>query len=67
MKPLPNPLLNIAPRNRTQTSYTRFLKQPGGEIRTAFSESRSAFRKTMDDAMKSPYDEFWRQDEGGEH
>jgi hypothetical protein len=40
-------LWNIAPRNRTQTQYTRFLRTPHGELDTMFSKTKSAFEKRM--------------------
>lgn len=63
MKPL-NKLWNIAPRNPTQTAYSRFMRGPEGEIKTMFTESRLAWDKEMRDRLKTPYDELWRG-EGG--
>lgn len=49
---------NVAPRNRTQTYYTRFLKGPSAEIKSQFTESQKAFKKFGEDAMKTRYSEL---------
>jgi len=63
MKPL-DALWNIFPANRTQTAYLRFLKQPGGEMRTAFTDSQLAWDKKMSDRLRTDYDSLWRGEEG---
>jgi len=49
---------NIAPRNRTQTFYTRFLKGPSAELKSQFTESRDAFHKLSDDTLRTRYTEI---------
>lgn len=52
---------NAAPRNPVQTAYLRFLRGPGGEIRTAFSDSTDAFAAytaPSNSLLKTPYDEL---------
>ena len=50
--------VNRAPRNRTQTSYTRFLKGPSGELKSQFTENKRAFDALMKDALRTRYTEF---------
>ena len=59
MKPL-DALWNLAPRNETQTAYTRFLRGPESEIKSAFTNSQSQWQKEMTDRLKTDYDELWR-------
>jgi hypothetical protein len=49
---------NIAPRNRTQTAYTRFLKGPGAELKSQFTESVAAFKKLGENSLRTRYTEF---------
>ncbi len=49
---------NVAPRNRTQTFYMRFLKGPSAEIKSAFTESQKAFKEFGKNALKTRYSEF---------
>lgn len=63
MKPL-NALWNLPGKNPTQTAYARFLKGPGGEFRTAFSESAVDFEKAMKARLVTPYERLWRGDGG---
>ena len=46
---------NIAPRNPTQTAYTRFLKGPSGPLKSQFTESKEMFSKFGEDALKTRY------------
>jgi len=59
MKPL-DALWNLPVKNPTQTAYTRFLRGPEGEIKTAFTNSQSQWQKEMTDRLKTDYDELWR-------
>jgi len=44
---------NLAPKNPTQTMYTRFVKMPTGDLKTSFTE---AFKSTLDtDRLKTRY------------
>ncbi len=49
---------NIAPRNRTQTFYTRFLKGPGAELKSQLTESRESFNGLRENALKTRYSEL---------
>lgn len=49
---------NVAPRNRTQTAYTRFLKGPGAGLKSQFTESAAAFRRFGEEALKTSYTEY---------
>jgi len=49
---------NVAPRNRTQTTYTRFLKGPGAELKSQFTESVAGLRKIGETALRTRYSEF---------
>ncbi len=40
-----NVLLNIFPRNPTQTKYRRFQRIPGGEWNTEFDKTKRDFEK----------------------
>jgi hypothetical protein len=46
---------NIAPRNPTQTFYARFLKGPGGTLKSQFTASKEEFEKFGEDALKTRY------------
>jgi hypothetical protein len=50
-----NYLWNIAPRNRTQTFYTRFMRVPDGPLKSQFTASKEAFSKFCEDALKTRY------------
>lgn len=59
MKPL-NRLWNVEGRGGVQTVYTRFLETPGGGVRSAFSDAKDAFEKSMAARLKTAYDDIWR-------
>ena len=59
MKPL-NRLWNLPIKNPTQTAYTRFMRGPESGIRSAFSDAEAAFTRDMENRLKTPYDELWR-------
>jgi len=46
---------NIAPRNKTQNFYTRFLRVPSGPLKSQFTASKEAFCKFGEDALKTRY------------
>ena len=46
---------NRAPRNRTQTFYTRFLKGPDGALKSQFTDSQDAFKRFGENALKTHY------------
>jgi hypothetical protein len=58
MKNRLNALWNIAPRNPTQTAYTRFLKTPEGRMRTAFTDAQDAFQAMGDNVLKTAYSDI---------
>ena len=53
--------INIFPHNPTQTDSLRFKKMPYGEMNTAFTKSKSDFKKKKDyykaifDSMKEEF------------
>jgi len=61
MKPL-NKTWNIAPRNPTQTRYRRFLKMPGSELKTSFTDIQKDFEKHLNDRLKTHYSDYWETD-----
>jgi hypothetical protein len=56
--------VNRAPKNRTQTIYTRFIKGPSGELKSGFTESQAAFKDFGKDALKTRYSEYWESNNG---
>lgn len=56
--------VNRAPRNRTQTIYARFLKGPGADLKSQFTESAAAFRKFGEDALRTRYTEYMEGNDG---
>ena len=48
---------NVAPKNRTQTYYMRFLKGPGAELKSQFTDGVRAFKTFGEDALKTRYSE----------
>jgi hypothetical protein len=50
--------VNRAPRNMTQTYYTRFLKGSSAELKSSFTEGRDRFNRMMEDALKTRYSEL---------
>ena len=49
---------NRAPKNPTQTTYTRFLKGPSAEIKSAFTENKDRLQKFGENALKTRYSEY---------
>lgn len=41
--------------NPTQTSYTRLMRVPWGELSSPFTAAQADFRARLDNAMKSRY------------
>ena len=46
-------------KNPTQTRYNRFLKKPGSEIRTLFSDKKEEFKNTLDKKIQTMYSNLW--------
>lgn len=52
--------VNMFPGNPTQNRYSRFVKQPSGELKTRFNDSAKEFEKIMKNKLKTHYhDEVW--------
>lgn len=46
-------------KNPTQTRYNRFLKKPGSEIRTLYSDIKQEFSDTFDKKLETMYSDLW--------
>lgn len=66
MKNRLNTLWNVAPRNPTQTAYTRFLRNPSEPLKTAFSIAQESFDKEMADRLKTSYSDLLDDTGGGD-
>jgi len=50
--------INAAPRNPTQTRYTRFLKGPVHPMESMFTRAGRDWQKRIKDATKTRYSEW---------
>lgn len=55
---------NRAPRNRTQTYYTRFLKGVTAPLGSRFTKSLDAFQRFGKDALTTRYSEYIGENDG---
>ena len=61
IKSLPHPLWNAPGRGGVQTAFTRFQKQPHGQLRSLFSDSADAFRASnplVKREIETPYSDI---------
>jgi len=49
---------NVPPRNPTQTRYVRFLKMPGGKLKTRFTNIQDSFNDALKNALKTRYSDI---------
>ena len=50
--------VNRPARNRTQTTYTRFIVEPQSALASAFSKKADAWKARMGDALRTKYSEY---------
>jgi len=60
MKNRLNTLWNVPPRNPTQNILRRFAKVPWTSMASAFSRAQDEFEERKKSALKSVYDDIWK-------